>query len=207
MGLGNLLWQMKGLVFAPAERLYAHYHWPESVEIVDGRHAGTESAGYVEASHLLPLTPSTTGLSREPLQTYAGDKVPSYLSAKNESGIRTASEVLALADIRGHLPAHIALVGLQPVRWTTEWRQPDRHRARSAPGGRTGRALRNWSRALRQISDETALPGTMTACRWKTAKACVFRQYRRNAGEIINMLNDQPFSALWQRMLAGAGNR
>lgn len=25
------------------------------------------------------------------------------------------SEVLALADIRGHLPAHIALVGLQPV--------------------------------------------------------------------------------------------
>lgn len=25
------------------------------------------------------------------------------------------SEVLALADIRGHLPAHIALVGLQPA--------------------------------------------------------------------------------------------
>ena len=25
------------------------------------------------------------------------------------------SEVLALAEIRGHLPAHIALVGLQPV--------------------------------------------------------------------------------------------
>lgn len=25
------------------------------------------------------------------------------------------SEVLALADIRGHLPCHIALVGLQPA--------------------------------------------------------------------------------------------
>ena len=38
------------------------------------------------------------------------------LSAKKMSLHQNSfSEVLALADIRGHLPAHIALVGLQPA--------------------------------------------------------------------------------------------
>lgn len=44
MGLGNLLWADEGFGVRVAERLYAHYHWPDQVEIVDG---GTraESAG------------------------------------------------------------------------------------------------------------------------------------------------------------------
>jgi hydrogenase maturation protease len=36
MGLGNLLWADEGFGVRVAERLYAHYHWPEYVEIVDG---------------------------------------------------------------------------------------------------------------------------------------------------------------------------
>lgn len=36
MGLGNLLWADEGFGVRVAERLYAHYHWPEDVEIVDG---------------------------------------------------------------------------------------------------------------------------------------------------------------------------
>ena len=34
MGLGNLLWADEGFGVRVAERLYAHYHWPEDVEIV-----------------------------------------------------------------------------------------------------------------------------------------------------------------------------
>ena len=99
MGLGNLLWADEGFGVRVAERLYAHYHWPEYVEIVDG---GTQGLDY--------------GLEPGTLRTYAGERIPAYLSAKKMSLHQNSfSEVLALADIRGHLPAHIALVGLQPA--------------------------------------------------------------------------------------------
>lgn len=117
MGLGNLLWADEGFGIRVAERLYSHYHWPEYVEIVDGGTQGLNLLGYVEqASHLLLLDAIDYGLAPGTLQTYAGEKVPSYLSAKKMSLHQNSfSEVLALADIRGHLPPHIALVGLQPV--------------------------------------------------------------------------------------------
>ncbi len=56
MGLGNLLWADEGFGIRVAERLYARYHWPEEVEIVDGGTQGLNLLGYVEqASHLLLL--------------------------------------------------------------------------------------------------------------------------------------------------------
>lgn len=115
--LGNLLWADEGFGVRVAERLYAHYHWPEDVEIVDGGTQGLNLLGYVEsASHLLILDAIDYGLEPGTLRTYAGERIPAYLSAKKMSLHQNSfSEVLALADIRGHLPAHIALVGLQPA--------------------------------------------------------------------------------------------
>ena len=87
------------------------------VEIVDGGTQGLNLLGYVEsASHLLILDAIDYGLEPGTLRTYAGERIPAYLSAKKMSLHQNSfSEVLALADIRGHLPAHIALVGLQPA--------------------------------------------------------------------------------------------
>lgn len=52
-----------------AERLYAHYHWPEYVEIVDGGTQGLNLLGYVEqASHLLLLDAIDYGLAPGTLQ-------------------------------------------------------------------------------------------------------------------------------------------
>lgn len=87
MGLGNLLWADEGFGIRVAERLYARYHWPEEVEIVDGGTQGLNLLGYVEqASHLLLLDAIDYGLAPGSLRTYAGEKIPAYLSAKkNES--------------------------------------------------------------------------------------------------------------------------
>lgn len=66
MGLGNLLWADEGFGVRVAERLYAHYHWPEYVEIVDGGTQGLNLLGYVEsASHLLILDAIDYGLEPE----------------------------------------------------------------------------------------------------------------------------------------------
>lgn len=65
MGLGNLLWADEGFGVRVAERLYAHYHWPDEVEIVDGGTQGLNLLGYVEsASHLLILDAIDYGLER-----------------------------------------------------------------------------------------------------------------------------------------------
>ncbi|WP_251000785.1 hydrogenase maturation protease, partial [Escherichia coli] len=103
MGLGNLLWADEGFGVRVAERLYAHYHWPEDVEIVDGGTQGLNLLGYVEsASHLLILDAIDYGLEPGTLRTYAGERIPAYLSAKKMSLHQNSfSEVLALADIRG----------------------------------------------------------------------------------------------------------
>lgn len=83
MGLGNLLWADEGFAIRVAERLYARYHWPEEVEIEDGGTQGLNLLGYVEqASHLLLLDAIDYGLAPSSLRTYAGEKIPAYLSAK-----------------------------------------------------------------------------------------------------------------------------
>lgn len=70
MGLGNLLWADEGFGVRVAERLYAHYHWPEYVEIVDGGTQGLNLLGYVEsASHLLILDAIDYGLEPGTLRT------------------------------------------------------------------------------------------------------------------------------------------
>lgn len=101
MGLGNLLWADEGFGVRVAERLYAHYHWPESVEIVDGGTQGLNLLGYVEsASHLLILDAIDYGLEPGTLRTYAGERIPAYLSAKKMSLHQNSfSEVLALAQL------------------------------------------------------------------------------------------------------------
>ncbi|STJ17870.1 hydrogenase 1 maturation protease [Escherichia coli] len=86
MGLGNLLWADEGFGVRVAERLYAHYHWPEDVEIVDGGTQGLNLLGYVEsAGHLLILDAIDYGLEPGTLRTYAGERIPAYLSAKKMS--------------------------------------------------------------------------------------------------------------------------
>ncbi|MBS2140849.1 hydrogenase maturation protease [Escherichia coli] len=107
----------RGLGGGVAGRVVSPYHWPEVVGIGDGGTQGLNLLGYVEsASHLLILDAIDYGLEPGTLRTYAGERIPAYLSAKKMSLHQNSfSEVLALADIRGHLPAHIALVGLQPA--------------------------------------------------------------------------------------------
>lgn len=173
MGLGNLLWADEGFGVRVAERLYAHYHWPEYVEIVDGGTQGLNLLGYVEsASHLLILDAIDYGLEPGTLRTYAGERIPAYLSAKKMSLHQNSfSEVLALADIRGHLPAHIALVGLQPA-MLDDYGGSLSELAREQLPLRNRRRWRSWLRGeLCRNRLMNRAVSIMTVCRWKITKA------------------------------------
>ncbi len=85
MGLGNLLWADEGFGIRVAERLYARYHWPEEVEIVDGGTQGLNLLGYVEqASHLLLLDAIDYGRRRAACEPMPARKSPRISAPKNE---------------------------------------------------------------------------------------------------------------------------
>ncbi|RMC95590.1 HyaD/HybD family hydrogenase maturation endopeptidase [Aquitalea palustris] len=117
MGLGNLLWADEGFGVRAAEQLYARYQLPGNVEVVDGGTQGLLLLPYVEAADRLILFDAIDfGLEPGTLKVYRDDAVPAYLTAKKMSLHQTGfSEVLALADLKGNLPASIVLIGVQPV--------------------------------------------------------------------------------------------
>lgn len=81
------------------------------------------------------------------------------------------SEVLALADIRGHLPAHIALVGLQPAMLDDYGGSLSELAREQLPAAEQA--------ALAQLAAWGIVPqppmnravSIMTVCRWKITKA------------------------------------
>ena len=117
MGLGNLLWADEGFGVRAAEQLYARYQLPANVEVVDGGTQGLLLLPYVEeADRLILFDAIDFGLEPGTLKVYRDDAVPAYLTAKKMSLHQTGfSEVLALADLKGNLPASIVLIGVQPV--------------------------------------------------------------------------------------------
>lgn len=116
LGLGNLLWADEGFGVRLAEQLYANYEWPAQVDIIDGGTQGLLLLPYVEeADCLLILDAIDFGLPPATLQVFHNQAVPAYLTAKKMSLHQTGfSEVLALAELKGSLPAEITLLGMQP---------------------------------------------------------------------------------------------
>ncbi len=81
---------------------------------------GLNLLGYVEsASHLLIPMPLTTGWNLERCEPMPENASGLSQREENEPASEQFLRSVALADIRGHLPAHIALVGLQPQCSTT----------------------------------------------------------------------------------------
>jgi len=72
---------------------------------------------YVEQSRYLLLFDAIDfGLPPGTLKLFRDQAVPAYLSAKKMSLHQTGfSEVLALADLAGHQPESIVLIGVQPL--------------------------------------------------------------------------------------------
>lgn len=82
MGLGNLLWADEGFGIRVAERLYARYHWPEEVEIVDGGTQGLNLLGYVEQAISCSLTRSITAWRRAACEPMPARKSPRISAPK-----------------------------------------------------------------------------------------------------------------------------
>ena len=116
LGIGNVLWADEGFGVRCVEALQSRYTFPAHVSLVDGGTQGLYLVPQVSgASRLLILDAVDYGLAPGTLKLVEDDEVPRFLGAKKMSLHQTGfQEVLALAQLTGHYPEQVLLIGCQP---------------------------------------------------------------------------------------------
>lgn len=117
LGIGNILWADEGFGVRAVEAFHRLYSMAEGVDLLDGGTQGLYLVNRVaEAERLLVFDAIDYGLKPGTLKVVRGEEVPKFTGAKKMSLHQTGfQEVLSAADLMGHYPEDIALIGCQPL--------------------------------------------------------------------------------------------
>ena len=117
LGIGNILWADEGFGVRAVEAFHRAFEVPDNVTILDGGTQGLYLVQFVtEADRLIVFDAIDYGLVPGTLKLVEGDEVPKFTGAKKMSLHQTGfQEVLSAADLLGHYPEQLALIGCQPV--------------------------------------------------------------------------------------------
>jgi hydrogenase maturation protease len=130
IGLGNPLMADDGMGIAALERLRAG-GVPADVELVDGGTWGMNLLPVIEAAdRLLLMDAIDAGGEPGTLHELERARIPRYLATKISPHQVDLRDVLALAELRGTLPAETVALGLQPARVEMACELSDAVRAR-----------------------------------------------------------------------------
>jgi hydrogenase maturation protease len=116
LGIGNVLWADEGFGIRAVEALHARYSLPDDVRVMDGGTQGIFLLPWVtSARRLLIFDAVDFGMPPATLKLVRGEEVPCYMGAKKVSMHQAGfQEVLSSAELSGHLPEELALIGVQP---------------------------------------------------------------------------------------------
>ncbi len=126
MGLGNPLFQDEGLGIHLIHQLMQK-DIDDRVELIDGGTDALSLLGVVEeADYLLIIDAIDDDVPPGTIRQLAGEDIPHLVTNRMSAHQIGFQEVLALASLRGRLPAHIVLIGVQPqsLDWGTELSPP-----------------------------------------------------------------------------------
>ena len=117
LGIGNILWADEGFGVRAVEQLHRHYEFGPEVHLMDGGTQGLYLVHHLEGIEtLLVFDAVDYGLPPGTLKLVEGEHVPKFMGAKKMSLHQTGfQEVLATAEMLGHYPRNLLLVGVQPV--------------------------------------------------------------------------------------------
>ncbi|WP_175650837.1 HyaD/HybD family hydrogenase maturation endopeptidase [Pseudomonas sp. Marseille-P9899] len=118
LGIGNLLWADEGFGVRCVEALQQRYEFADNVTLIDGGTLGLYLIQHVQqADYLLIFDAVDYNLAPGTLKFVADDEVPRFLGVKKLSLHQTGfQEVLILAQLTGHYPQRVLLMGCQPER-------------------------------------------------------------------------------------------
>ncbi len=116
LGIGNVLWADEGFGVRCVEALEREWTFADHVDLVDGGTQGLYLLQCVQsATHLLIFDAIDYGLPPGTLKLIENDDVPRFMGAKKMSLHQTGfQEVLAVAQLTGHYPQQVLLIGCQP---------------------------------------------------------------------------------------------
>jgi hydrogenase maturation protease len=115
LGLGNLLNRDEGLGVQALKNLDAQLGEQSDFELLDGGVLGLNLLMIVEeCSHLLILDAVNAGKPAGTVIELRKEQIPLYAGVKLSQHQVNFQEVLGLANMRGYLPDHLHLIGIQP---------------------------------------------------------------------------------------------
>ena len=116
LGIGNVLWADEGFGVRCIEALQREWTFAPHVELIDGGTQGLYLLPNVQsATRLLIFDAIDYGLEPGTLKLVEDDEVPKFMGAKKMSLHQTGfQEVLSLAQLTGHYPQQVLLIGCQP---------------------------------------------------------------------------------------------
>ena len=116
LGLGNTLNHDEGMGVHALQYVRDKIVLPAAIELVDGGTLGLNLLPLVEeCSYLLLLDATNAGQEPGSLIELRRDQIPLYAGVKLSQHQVTFQEVLGLANMRGHFPENLHLIGIQPV--------------------------------------------------------------------------------------------
>lgn len=117
LGIGNILWADEGFGVRAVEAFHKAYEVPDNVTILDGGTQGLYLVQFVnDHDRLVVFDAIDYGLTPGTMKLVEDDEVPKFTGAKKMSLHQTGfQEVLSAADLMGHYPERLALIGCQPL--------------------------------------------------------------------------------------------
>jgi len=182
LGIGNILWADEGFGVRAVEEFDRRFEVPDNVTILDGGTQGLYLVHFVEeADHLLVFDAIDYALAPGTLKLVLDEEVPKFTGAKKMSLHQTGfQEVLSAADLLGHYPSKIALIGCQPQD-LEDWGGPLTAPVRAiiAPALELAReVLSSWGAPTRERPPEIVRPGLL-------ANNIDFRNYERHSASAL----------------------
>lgn len=115
LGLGNPLMGDDGLGLAVLDRLREEWDIPDAVELVDGGTWGMTLLPLIEdADRLVLIDAIRSGAPAGTVVEVEREYLPRYFAHKLSPHQIDLKEVLALAELRGTLPAETVAIGAEP---------------------------------------------------------------------------------------------
>jgi len=115
LGIGNTLNHDEGLGVHALDFLRNELKDNHDINIEDGGTLGLNLLPFVEgSSHLLILDTIDSNKEAGTIIELVGDEIPLFKEVKMSYHQTTFQEVLAFAKLRGKLPKHLYLLGIQP---------------------------------------------------------------------------------------------
>lgn len=115
LGIGNLVMSDDGAGVRVVQKLQREYRFPVGVEIMDGGTLGLDLLPKLEGvGRLIVVDAVETGGEPGSCVRLAGEELPIALETKVSPHQMGLKDLLSVAELLGHLPGEMVLVGVQP---------------------------------------------------------------------------------------------